>query len=116
MVSSRCIPIALGTDIGGSIRIPALFNGIVGFKPTGGRISQEGILMPTKSGYVSGTQHNRTCPGPLAQSVQDCTSFFKLMCHPGKQNLTDPLIAPVPFNQDMYESIHADHSKIKVGV
>lgn len=34
LVASRCVPIALGTDIGGSIRIPATFLGIYGFKPT----------------------------------------------------------------------------------
>ena len=34
LVSARCAPIAIGSDIGGSIRIPATFNGIVGFKPT----------------------------------------------------------------------------------
>ena len=39
LVSSRCVPIAMGTDIGGSIRFPAHFTGICGFKPTGNRIS-----------------------------------------------------------------------------
>lgn len=34
LVASRCVPIAIGSDIGGSIRVPATFNGIVGFKPT----------------------------------------------------------------------------------
>ena len=34
LVASRCVPLGIGTDIGGSIRIPAAFNGIVGFKPT----------------------------------------------------------------------------------
>lgn len=34
LVSARCVPFAIGTDIGGSIRSPATANGIIGFKPT----------------------------------------------------------------------------------
>ena len=34
LVASRCVPIALASDVGSSIRIPAHFNGIYGFKPT----------------------------------------------------------------------------------
>jgi Asp-tRNA(Asn)/Glu-tRNA(Gln) amidotransferase A subunit family amidase len=39
LVSSNCVPIAIGTDIGGSIRMPAHINGITGFKATGFRVS-----------------------------------------------------------------------------
>jgi Asp-tRNA(Asn)/Glu-tRNA(Gln) amidotransferase A subunit family amidase len=35
LVHTNCVPIAIGTDVGGSIRIPANFVGIYGFKPTG---------------------------------------------------------------------------------
>ncbi len=34
LVAMKCVPFALGTDVGGSIRSPAAYNGIIGFKPT----------------------------------------------------------------------------------
>ena len=41
LVAARCVPFALGSDIGGSIRIPSLFNGICGLKPTNWRLTSE---------------------------------------------------------------------------
>lgn len=54
---------AIGTDTGGSIRIPAAFCGLVGFKPTAHRIPTEGV-MPLS--------HSLDSSGPLAHSVECC--------------------------------------------
>lgn len=43
LLAGRCSPLGFGTDIGGSIRIPASLNGVVGFKPTSGRTPFKGL-------------------------------------------------------------------------
>jgi aspartyl-tRNA(Asn)/glutamyl-tRNA(Gln) amidotransferase subunit A len=62
--------IAIGTDTGGSVRIPAAFNGIVGFKPTAARIPREGAF-PLSYALDS--------VGPLAGSVQACADADAVM-------------------------------------
>jgi len=52
LVSARCVPFALGTDIGGSVRAPAACNGIIGFKPTSQRSTQRGVVT-SMIGYSS---------------------------------------------------------------
>jgi aspartyl-tRNA(Asn)/glutamyl-tRNA(Gln) amidotransferase subunit A len=54
---------AIGTDTGGSVRIPAALNGLVGFKPTARRVSRDGVL-PLSTSLDS--------VGPIATSVEDC--------------------------------------------
>ena len=46
LVAARCVPLAIGTDIGGSIRGPAAFLGIFGFKATPQRTPYKGIILP----------------------------------------------------------------------
>lgn len=58
---------SLGSDTGGSIRIPAAVNGIVGLKPTYGRISRAGCFPRA---------FTLDCVGPLAASVDDCALLF----------------------------------------
>lgn len=61
---------SLGTDTGGSIRIPAGFNGVVGFKPSYGRVSLEGALPLSRS-----TDH----AGPLTRSVRDAHFLTEIL-------------------------------------
>ena len=114
-MSARCVPLALGSDVGGSIRIPATFNGVTGFKPTQTRISYKGACDARLSDYTPNSAHLMAVGGPLAHSVNDCLEVFKIQCTKD-QHLRDPNIAPVPYNQAMADKVHEDHSKIKVGV
>lgn len=61
-LGARMAPAALGTDTGGSIRIPSAFNGCAGLRPTVGRYPTEGIAP---------LSHTRDTAGPMAQSVFD---------------------------------------------
>ena len=61
-VAAGLVPVAMGTDTGGSIRIPAAFNGVVGYKATRGRYAMEGVFPLAKS---------LDSLGPLCHTVQD---------------------------------------------
>jgi len=62
--------IAVGTDTGGSVRIPAAFNGIVGFKPTQATVSREGC---------KSLSHSLDSVGPLAKNVSTCRLAYHSM-------------------------------------
>ena len=64
--------LGVGTDIGGSIRIPAAFNGVYGLRPTALRIPNLG-----NAGMIVGQESIRGVTGPLGQSVQDLEVWMK---------------------------------------
>lgn len=63
VVAARLVPAAIGTDTGGSVRVPSALCGVVGLRPTVGRVSGVGIAP------ISTT---RDTGGPMARSVRDC--------------------------------------------
>ncbi len=77
LIGVRGSLLGIGTDIGGSIRIPALFNGIVGFKPTPWRVSEKGITQPFLAEDRSGMQAVKLTAGPMALYVEDLVLMLK---------------------------------------
>jgi aspartyl-tRNA(Asn)/glutamyl-tRNA(Gln) amidotransferase subunit A len=72
-VAARLAPAGIGSDTGGSVRIPSAFNGLVGLKVTFGRISLHG------TGLLSWTLDTI---GPMARSVEDCALLLQALAGP----------------------------------
>ncbi|NQV80061.1 MAG: amidase [Alphaproteobacteria bacterium] len=70
-VAAGLAPIAIGTDTGGSVRIPAAFNGLVGYKSSQGHISKE---------RVQPLSLTLDTIGPLGKSVEDCVLMERALC------------------------------------
>jgi len=72
-VAAGLAPVGIGTDTGGSVRVPAAWNGIVGLKVTAGRISTFGVLP---------LSFTLDTPGPLARSVEDAALIYRALGGP----------------------------------
>ena len=102
-VSARCALGATGTDTGGSIRQPASFTGIVGFKPTYGRCSRWGVVA-----FASSLDQ----PGPMTRTVRDSAIMLRGMAGYDPKDSTS-VDLPVP----NYEAaLTGDLRGLKVGV
>ncbi len=89
-VAAGLAPAAIGTDTGGSVRIPAAWNGIVGLKVTAGRISTYGVL-PLSSTLDT--------PGSLARTVEDAALIYNALSGPDPrdpQTLAWTPVDPLP--------------------
>jgi aspartyl-tRNA(Asn)/glutamyl-tRNA(Gln) amidotransferase subunit A len=102
-VSAQFAPVALGSDTGGSIRQPAAMCGIVGLKPTYGRVSRYGLLA-----FASSLDQI----GPLARTVSDAALLLNIMAGHDPADST-AASAPVP---DFCEALTGDVKGIRLGV
>lgn len=80
-IGARMVPVALGTDTGASVRLPAAINGGLGFRPTVGRYSQAGITP---------VSHTRDTAGPMANCIADIVLMDTIIAG---ANTTKPLPA-----------------------
>ncbi len=102
-IASGCSAGGVGSDGGGSIRVPAHFSGICGLKPTPGRIPSTGHF-PVSAGPFA----LLGVVGPMARTVGDLLTLFEVMAGPDDG---DPLSAPVPLRKIQREEL----KQIRVG-
>ncbi|KAI8255803.1 putative amidase [Colletotrichum sp. SAR 10_77] len=92
-IGAKCSVMGVGTDIGGSIRIPAAFNGCYGLRPTALRVPCLGNF-----GITFGQESIRGVAGPLGQSVDDLNRFMSAMLG-AEPWQTETSLVPLPWRQ-----------------
>ena len=102
-VAAGQVPLSIGTDTGGSIRQPAALCGVVGLKPTYGRVSRYGMVA-----FASSLDQ----AGPLATNVEDTALLLDAIA--GHDNL-DTTSAPVPA-PSFFESVNQPLEGLRVGI
>lgn len=100
-VAAGCCLVALGSDTGGSIRQPASFCGVVGLKPSYGRVSRHGLIA-----FASSFDQI----GPLAHSVSDAALVLEVIA--GKDNM-DATSSSV--KTDEYSHFHENERPLRIG-
>lgn len=94
---------SLGTDTGGSVRLPACFNGVSGLRPTHGRVPNRGV--------VPVSAHNDTV-GPLARRVEDVARLFAVIAG---YDSKDPTSVDMPLS-NFVPTLHDGIAGLKIGV
>ncbi len=102
-VAAGHVPVALGSDTGGSIRQPASFCGIVGLKPTYGRVSRSGLVA-----FASSLDQI----GPFANSVKDAARMLQVISGHDRYDSTSANVE-VP---DYLSALTGDVKGLRVGV
>lgn len=102
-IAGNLAPVALGTDTGGSIRQPASFCGIVGLKPSYGRVSRYGSMaMASSLDQI----------GPMANSVKDTAIMLSTMAGFDKNDATSSVDRP----DNYIKALSANPKKLRLGI
>ena len=94
-VVSGCVPLAEGSDAGGSVRIPAAHSGCVGLKPSSGRIPFE---------FLASQYDYMLCHGPLCRTLADAALFLNVCQGPNERDMNtlgSALCIPIPPPSDV---------------
>lgn len=102
-VSARLVPLALGSDTGGSIRQPASYCGIVGMKPTYGRVSRFGVIA-----FASSLDQ----VGPMTRNVRENAELLNILCGRDDNDLTSSYEEVPDFTKEIGKPIKG----MKIGV
>jgi aspartyl-tRNA(Asn)/glutamyl-tRNA(Gln) amidotransferase subunit A len=102
-VAARMAPYALGSDTGGSIRQPAALCGVVGMKPTYGRVSRYGLVA-----FASSLDQ----VGPFTREVRDCATVLNVICG---HDACDATSAPIE-TPDFAASLEGGVRGMRIGV
>ncbi len=102
-VAGRLAPIALGSDTGGSVRLPGAFCGVVGYKPTYGRVSRFGLV-------AFGSSLDQI--GPLATCVEDAAAVMQVIGRHCPKDSTSIQEGPIDYASHFSPSLKG----VKIGV
>ena len=102
-VAAEMVPMAVGTDTGGSIRQPAAFCGVVGLKPTYGRISRFGLIA-----FASSLDQI----GPMSRTVADCAAALGVLAGHDERDMTSARVAVPDYEKALADGVRG----MRVGV
>jgi aspartyl-tRNA(Asn)/glutamyl-tRNA(Gln) amidotransferase subunit A len=102
-VAARTCYGALGTDTGGSIRLPSAINGIAGIRPTIGRVSNAGVIPLAWS---------MDTVGPMARTVEDCALMFNALAGHDPRDAGSARVPVVDYTADLGRGVEG----LRIGV
>eukprot|EP01094_Clydonella_sp_ATCC50884_P012610 TRINITY_DN2285_c0_g1_i1.p1 TRINITY_DN2285_c0_g1~~TRINITY_DN2285_c0_g1_i1.p1 ORF type:complete len:608 (-),score=159.66 TRINITY_DN2285_c0_g1_i1:189-1988(-) len=113
LIAAHGAPFGIGTDIGGSLRMPAHFTGLFTLKPTGNQISMKGCVtgVPGQEGIVSNL-------APICRSAQDLDLILSIMIGSEVQRSHDPASIPSVYRRvvgDAAENVSHRGRKLRIG-
>jgi fatty acid amide hydrolase len=109
LIAARGSPLGIGSDIGGSIRIPAHFCGVFGFKPTPGRVTGKGVTMQSLR-YEVGESNIRATIGPLARCTDDLVLVMRSLLQENMWS-NDPELVRQPWRDELFK----DKKRLTIG-